>query len=118
MSSKVNKSIKIVAENRKARHEYELSDFLEAGIELKGTEVKSLRVGKANIAESYASFEHGELWLINSYISEYEKGNIFNHHTRRLRKLLLNKKELKRLFSSVSREGMTIVPVKLYFNSS
>ena len=108
MSKKNNKNIKIVAENRKARYNYELSDFLESGIELKGTEVKSLRSGKANIAESYASFEGGELWVVNSYISEYSQGNRFNHATRRLRKLLLKKKELKRLFIAVSREGMTI----------
>ncbi len=117
MSKKNNKNIKIVAENRKARYNYELSDFLESGIELKGTEVKSLRSGKANIAESYASFEGGELWVVNSYISEYSQGNRFNHATRRLRKLLLKKKELKRLFIAVSREGMTIIPLKLYFNA-
>lgn len=117
MSKKNNKNIKIVAENRKARYNYELSDFLEAGIELKGTEVKSLRSGKANIAESYASFDGSELWIINSYISEYTQGNRFNHAMRRQRKLLLKKKELKRLFVAVSREGMTIIPLKLYFNA-
>lgn len=115
MAKKDNKN-KIIAENRKARFNYELSDFLEAGIELKGTEVKSLRTGKANIAESYASFEQGELWLINSYISEYDQGNRFNHDPRRFRKLLIHKKEMKRLFVAISREGMTIVPLKLYFN--
>ncbi|MDN5249281.1 SsrA-binding protein SmpB [Bartonella sp. TP] len=107
---------KIIAENRKARFNYEIADPIEAGIELKGTEVKALREAKGNIAESYAAFEAGELWLINSYISDYEAGNRFNHDNRRLRKLLLAKRELKRLFISVTREGMTIVPLKLYFN--
>lgn len=112
----MNKPKKTIAENRKARYNYELSDYLEAGVELKGTEVKTLRCGKANIAESYASFEKGELWLINSYIEEYSQGNRFNHEPRRLRKLLLNKKELKRFFVAVSRSGMTIVPLNMYFN--
>lgn len=107
---------KIIAENRKARFNYEIFDPLEVGVELKGTEVKALRSAKGNIAESYASFENGELWLINSYISDYEAGNRFNHDNRRHRKLLLSKRELQRLFVSVSREGMTIVPLKLYFN--
>lgn len=114
--AKKDSKIKIVAENRKARFNYELSDFLETGIVLQGTEVKALRTGKANIAESYASFEKGELWLINSYIAEYTQANRFNHDPRRFRKILLHKKEMKRLFTAVQRESMTIVPLKLYFN--
>jgi SsrA-binding protein len=107
---------KIVAENRKARFNYEIVDTFEAGLVLTGTEVKSLREGKANIAESYATEEGGELWLINSYLPEYLQANRFNHETRRRRKLLLHKKEADRLFASVNREGMTLVPLKVYFN--
>lgn len=107
---------KIIAENRKARYNFEILDTIEAGLVLAGTEVKSLRSNQSNIAESYASFENGEFWLINSYIPEYTQGNRFNHDPRRLRKLLVNRREMARLFNSVSREGMTIVPLKLYFN--
>ena len=107
---------KIIAENRKARFNFEILDTLEAGLVLTGTEVKSLRANQANIAESYASFENGEFWLINSYIPEYTQANRFNHEPRRLRKLLVNRREMSRLFNSVSREGMTVVPLKLYFN--
>ncbi|AQS41946.1 MAG: SsrA-binding protein [Candidatus Tokpelaia hoelldobleri] len=107
---------KVLAENRKARFNYEILDTLEAGLVLAGTEVKSLRANKANIAESYASFESGELWLINSYIPEYTEGNRFNHEPRRLRKILINKREMKQLFVAISREGMTLVPLRLYFN--
>jgi SsrA-binding protein len=107
---------KIVAENRKARFNYEIIDTYEAGLVLTGTEVKSLREGKANIAESYASDEGDEIWLINSHLPEYLQANRFNHETRRRRKLLLHKKEVDRLFASVNREGMTLVPLKVYFN--
>ncbi|WP_245409866.1 SsrA-binding protein SmpB [Pararhizobium haloflavum] len=106
----------IVAENRKARFNYEIIDTFEAGLELTGTEVKSLREGKANIAESYATEEGGEIWLINSYLPEYLQANRFNHETRRRRKLLLHKREVSRLFAAVNREGMTLVPLKIYFN--
>ncbi len=106
----------LVADNRKARHNYEFIDVLEAGLMLTGTEVKSLRNGQANIAESYATEENGEIWLINSYIPEYLEGNRNNHNPRRHRKLLLNKKEMSKLMIGVAREGMTIVPNKLYFN--
>ena len=106
----------IVAENRKARYNYELSDNLEAGLMLTGTEVKALRDGKANIAESYASVEGNELWLINSYIPEYSGGNRNNHEPRRHRKLLLSRREIDRLMAATAREGMTIVPLKMYFN--
>ncbi|MBB5571970.1 MULTISPECIES: SsrA-binding protein SmpB [Rhizobium] len=109
---------KIVAENRKARFNYEIIDTYEAGLVLKGTEVKSLREGKANIAESYASDEDGEIWLINSYLPEYLQANRFNHEPRRRRKLLLSGREIGRLRSAVNREGMTLIPLKIYFNDS
>ncbi|HHY49180.1 MAG TPA: SsrA-binding protein SmpB [Alphaproteobacteria bacterium] len=105
-----------VAENRRARFDYEILDTLEAGIQLTGTEVKSLRTGKAQITESYASPENGELWLINAHIPEYLQANRFNHAERRPRKLLVSKKELARLAQEVERAGNTIVPLKLYFN--
>jgi len=118
MNKQKNKPIrKLLAENRKARYNYEIINTLEAGLVLQGTEVKSLRTSHANIAESYASFENGELWLINSYIPEYGQGNRFNHEPRRLRKLLVNSKEMARLFNAVSRDGMAIVPLRLYFNA-
>ncbi|MCB1428955.1 MAG: SsrA-binding protein SmpB [Nitratireductor sp.] len=107
---------KLIADNRKARHNYEFIDSLEAGIVLTGTEVKSLRNGKANIAESYASEEDGEIWLINSYIPEYLEGNRYNHSPRRRRKLLLHRKQMAKLMQGVNREGMTLVPNRLYFN--
>jgi len=105
-----------VAENRRARYDYEILDTLEAGIVLTGTEVKSLRTGKAQITESYASPERGELWLINSHIPEYLQANRFNHEEKRPRKLLVSKKQLAKLSQDVERAGNTIVPLKLYFN--
>ena len=119
MAAKKKKSdpnLKIVAENRKARYNYELIEVLEAGLMLTGTEVKSLREGKANIAESYASFEEGEISLINSYVPEYLQGNRFNHEPRRKRKLLLKAREVKRFSDAIDRDGMTLVPLKVYFN--
>ncbi|PIP94968.1 MAG: SsrA-binding protein [Rhodobacterales bacterium CG18_big_fil_WC_8_21_14_2_50_71_9] len=107
---------KIVAENRKARHSYFIESDLEAGIMLEGSEVKSLRMGGANIAESYASVEGGELWLINAYIAPFKQAKTFGHEERRRRKLLVNARELARLAQGVQREGMTIVPLELYFN--
>ena len=106
----------LVAENRRARFDYEIGDTLEAGLVLTGTEVKSLRLGKAQIAESYASPEKGELWLINSYIPEYLQANRFNHDERRPRKLLVSKKQLSKLDQEVSRAGNTVVPLKIFFN--
>ena len=106
----------LIAENRRARFEYEILDTLEAGLVLTGTEVRSLRNGKAQIAESYATPENGELWLINSYIPEYVEANRFNHNERRRRKLLVSKRELNRLTGEVQKQGNTIVPLKLYFN--
>ena len=116
MAKNTDPNIKTVAENRKARFSYEVLDALEAGLVLTGTEVKSLRQGQANIQESYASVERGELWLINAHIPEYFAGNRFNHEPRRRRKLLVGRKELARLAQAVERDGMTIVPLKLYFN--
>ncbi|MEL6202250.1 MAG: SsrA-binding protein SmpB [Pseudomonadota bacterium] len=113
---KADPNRKLVAENRKARFNYEILDTMEAGLMLHGTEVKSLRNGEANIAESYASYEDEEMWLINSYIPEYLEANRFNHQPRRRRKLLLNKREIVKLVNATDREGMTIVPLKLYFN--
>ncbi|GAB4359683.1 MAG: SsrA-binding protein SmpB [Oricola sp.] len=107
---------KLVAENRKARFNYDIQDTVEAGLVLQGTEVKSLRNGEANIAESYVSEEGGEIWLINSYIPEYLEANRFNHEPRRRRKLLLHKREMARLAQAAEREGMTLVPLRLYFN--
>ena len=106
----------LVAENRRARFDYEIGDTLEAGLVLTGTEVKSLRLGKAQIAESYASPEQGELWLINAYIPEYLQANRFNHDERRRRKLLVSKKQLSKLDQEVSRAGNTVVPLKIFFN--
>jgi SsrA-binding protein len=117
MAASKNDGHKRIAENRKARYEYAIGDTYEAGIELTGTEVKSLRVGQANIAESYASVENGGIYLINSYIPEYkDAGNFFQHEPRRRRRLLLHKKEIHKLAIAVERQGMTMVPLELYFN--
>ncbi|MER9964675.1 SsrA-binding protein SmpB [Mesorhizobium sp. M0045] len=113
---KADPNNKTVAENRKARFSYEVLDTIEAGLALTGTEVKSLRQGQANIQDSYASVEGGEIWLINSYLPEYLQANRFNHEPRRRRKLLLKKREMAKLAQSVDREGMTLVPLKIYFN--
>ena len=107
---------KLIADNRKARYSYEFLDTFEAGLQLTGTEVKSLRNGKANIAESYATEEQGEIWLINSHIPEYLQANRNNHNPRRRRKLLLHKREVNKLIGATQREGLTIVPTRLYFN--
>jgi SsrA-binding protein len=117
MAAKKEDGNKTVAENRKARHEYFVTDTYEAGLQLLGTEVKSLRKGQSNIGESYASFEDGGLWLINSYIPEHQSsGRFFQHEPRRKRKLLMRKPELHKLAIAVERKGMTIVPLELYFN--
>jgi len=116
MAAKGERSIKIVADNRRARFNYEIGEVVEAGIALTGTEVKSLRVGKATIAESYADAKNGEIWLVNANIPEYLQANRFNHAPKRSRKLLLHKRQIAKLASAVDREGMTIVPLKLYFN--
>ena len=107
---------KYAAENRKARFNYEITDTVEAGIVLTGTEIKALRLGKANIADSYASHEDGGLWMINSYIPEYLQANRFNHEPRRRRKLLLHAREIAKLAQSTEREGMTIIPLDVHYN--
>jgi len=106
-----------VAENRRARHEYAISETLEAGIVLHGTEVKSLRQGRANLQESYAGGKDGDLYLFNCHIPEYGNARHFNHEARRPRKLLVHKREVARLLGAVSRKGMTLVPLSLYFNA-
>ena len=116
MAKKKDDGQKIVADNRKARHLYFIESTLEAGLALAGSEVKSLRTGKANIAESYAMAKDGEIFLVNAYIPEYLMANRFNHEPRRTRKLLVHKSEARRLAAAVQREGMTLVPLKLYFN--
>ena len=107
---------RVAADNRKARFNYEIGQTFEAGIALTGTEVKSLRGGKATIGESYAGEMNGEIYLFNAYIPEYLEANRFNHETRRPRKLLLHKREVNKLIGAVQREGMTVVPLKVYFN--
>ena len=116
MAEKSQRAIKVVADNRNARFHYEIGDVFEAGLALTGTEVKSLRQGKATIAESYAAEQDGELWLYNAFIPEYLQANRFNHSPRRPRKLLLHAREINKLRGAVEREGMTLVPLKLYFN--
>ena len=116
MASNSEPARKIVADNRKARFNYEIGETFEAGIALTGTEVKSLRSGKATIAESYADSRDGEIWLINSNIPEYLQGGRFNHAPKRVRKLLLHRRQIHKLMGAVEREGMTLVPLKLYFN--
>ena len=106
---------KVVADNRKARHAYTIESTLEAGLMLAGTEVKSLRTGKAAIAESYAQAKDGELFLVNAYIPEYQMASRFNHEPRRPRKVLVHKREARRLMAAIQREGMTLVPLRLYF---
>lgn len=101
--------------NRKARYNYQIFDTIEAGIVLTGTEIKSIRSGKANIKDSYATIKKGEVLLINMHISPYENGNIFNHEETRTRKLLLHKKEIKKIESKITLEGYTLVPLKIYF---
>jgi SsrA-binding protein len=112
-----SESGKLVAENRKARFNYEIEDKLEAGLVLTGSEVKSLRAGKANIADSYASDEGGTLYLINANIAEYAQAGRANHEPKRPRKLLLHRRELDRLRGAIQREGMAVVPLRLYFNA-
>jgi SsrA-binding protein len=116
MAQEKNPNRKLIAENRRARYDFAIEDDLEAGIILMGSEVKSLRTGQSNIAESYASVEGGELWLTNAYIAPYDPAKTWGHEERRRRKLLVKKKELARLWSATAREGMTIVPLSMYFD--
>ncbi len=116
MAKKAEPKLKIAAENRKARFNYAIGEAFEAGIALTGTEIKSLRNGKATIAESYADAQNGEIWLVNSNIPEYLQANRNNHAPKRPRKLLLHKNQINKLIGAVEKEGMTIVPLKIYFN--
>ena len=116
MAEKKERPIKVVAENRKARFNYSIEETFEAGLVLTGSEVKSLRNGKATIAESYADAKGGEIWLVNANIPEYFQAHRENHAPKRLRKLLLHERQINKLANAVEREGMTIVPLKVYFN--
>jgi SsrA-binding protein len=108
--------VKTVAENRRARYDYHIEDKFEAGIALTGTEVKALRFGEGSIAESYAEVAGEQVWLINANIPEFSHGNRFNHEPKRPRKLLLHGREIRKLHGAVAREGMTLVPLSIYFN--
>ena len=116
MAPKSDPNSKLIAENRRARFDYFIESDLEVGIMLTGSEVKSLRTGQSNIAESYASVEGGELWLINGYIAALSRAGVFGHEERRRRKLLVKSRELARLWQATAREGMTLVPLVMYFN--
>lgn len=109
---------KIIAQNRKARHDYFVEESLEAGIELVGTEVKSLRQGGVNLKDSFCYIEDGEIFVHNMHISPYEKGNIFNRDPLRVRKLLMHKKEIVKLFDQVKQQGYSLIPLSLYFKNS
>lgn len=112
---KDNSNYKVVAENRRARYDYAIEDDVECGIQLMGSEVKSLRTGQSNIAESYATVDDGELWLVNSYIAPYKQA-MFGHEDRRRRKLLVSRKQLSDMWNATQRKGMTLVPLVMYFN--
>ena len=116
MAAKPEAKNKVVADNRKARFNYAIGEVFEAGVALTGSEVKSLRSGKASIAEAYAATRDGELWLMNSNITEYKQAGRFNHAPKRPRKLLLHRRQINKLMGAVDREGMTLIPLKLYFN--
>jgi SsrA-binding protein len=109
--------IRVVAENRRARHDYFIEETLEAGIALTGTEVKSLRLGRASLQDSFARAENGEVFLYNLHISPYDKGNRFNHDPKRVRRLLLHKSEIRRLIGKTRQRGYTLIPLRIYFNS-
>jgi SsrA-binding protein len=109
--------VKIVSENRKARHEYHILETYEAGIALTGTEVKSLRIGRANLQDSYARVENAELLLYNMHISPYDQGNRFNHEPKRTRRLLLHKNEIMRLLGKTREKGLALIPLKIYFKN-
>lgn len=110
--------MKVVCSNRKAKKDYFIDEKMEAGISLVGTEVKSLRAGMATLQDAYASVEDGELFLHNAHISPYEKGNIYNHEPKRTRKLLMHKKEIRRLLGKVQQKGYTLIPLSFYFNDA
>jgi len=109
------KEQRVVISNRKARHDYFIHDTLEAGLVLKGTEVKSIRAGNANLQDSYALVKNGEVWLFGMHVSPYERGSFANHDPRRTRKLLVSKREIRRLFTRVQEKGLTIIPLSIYF---
>jgi len=109
--------VRIAAQNRKARHNYTIEDSVEAGIVLTGSEIKSLREGRANIADSFANEKDGELFLVNAHIPEYKQAGQFNHEPKRPRKLLLHRRQISRFIGAIRREGMTLVPLKLYINT-
>ena len=115
MNHKTKSGLKIICNNRKAKFNYFFNEFFEAGIALKGSEVKSLRDGKANISEAYAIDEQGEIFLVNSHIPSYKESSYNNHDPKRNRKLLLNKREINKLIGRINREGYTIIPTKMYF---
>ena len=116
MAAKTDRKLRVVADNRKARFNYEIGEVFEAGIALTGSEVKSLRQGKASIGESYADARAGEIWLLNANIPEYLQAGRFNHLPKRPRRLLLHRRQIDKLAAAVDREGMTIVPLKMFFN--
>ena len=116
MPKKSDPNYKVIAENRRARYDYAIESDLECGIMLVGSEVKSMRLGQTNIAESYATLKDGELWLVNSYIAPYAAAKTWGHEERRRRKLLASKKELSKLWQATARKGMTLVPLVIYFN--
>jgi SsrA-binding protein len=118
MAGQSDSNIRVVAQNRRARFNYQIDETFETGIALTGTEVKSLRQGKATIAEAYADTRGGEIWLVNANIPEYLQGGRFNHPPKRLRKLLLHRRQINKLIGAVEREGMTLVPLRLYFNAA
>lgn len=113
-----SENFKTITENRKARHEYFVLESMETGIELVGTEVKSLRLGQVNLKDSWCSIDNGELFIKGMHISPYEKGNIFNRDPMRVRKLLMHRKEINRLFGKVKQDGLTLIPLSLYFKGS
>ncbi|MGR3292301.1 MAG: SsrA-binding protein SmpB [Paracoccaceae bacterium] len=116
MAKKSDPNYKVIAENRRARYDYAIESDIEVGIVLEGSEVKSMRVGQTNIAESYAMVEDGELWLVNAYIAPYFAAKTWGHEERRKRKLLASKRELSNLWQATARKGMTLVPLVMYFN--
>lgn len=113
-----NESIKVVATNRKAYHDYFIEDRFEAGLVLTGTEIKSVRAGQVNLRDSFATIKNGELWLINSHIAVYERGTLFNHDPRRPRKLLMHRREINRLAGKIQEKGLTLIPLRMYLKNN
>jgi SsrA-binding protein len=118
MTDKMEENLKLVTTNRKARHEYSILETYEAGIALKGTEVKSLRLGNANLSDGYATIKNGEVWLLGVHISPYEQGSYSNVEPTRSRKLLMHKKEILKLHGRLSQEGLTLIPLQMYFKKN